>query len=93
MSASILQYPQHSAQIYASALEQSNCLVRCLLCDDLLSHPFKLAIILELSESDFISWRSTSEALLESVPKDAIIFFNNKMHCPVFLKKMRSQRE
>ena len=46
--------------------------------DDLHCHPYKMAIVQELSERDLTLRRNACEALLENVPEDAIAYFGNE---------------
>jgi hypothetical protein len=43
-------------------------------------HPYKLAIVQELSERDFNARRNACEALLEHVPQEALVFFTDEAH-------------
>jgi hypothetical protein len=54
--------------------------VRRILHDELHFHPYKLAIVQELSERDFNVRRNACEALLEHVPQDALVFFTDEAH-------------
>lgn len=78
--ASILRSPRRSARKHASALRLSDRSVRRILHDDLHYHPYKLAIVQELSERDFNSRRNACVAFLENVPEDAIVFFSDEAH-------------
>ena len=80
--ASVLRSPRRSARKHASALGLSNRSVRRIIHDDLHFHPYKMAIVQELSERDFNSRRDACEVLLEVVPKDAIVFFSHEAHFP-----------
>lgn len=73
--ASILRSPRRSARKHASALGLSNRSLRRILHDDLHYHPYKMAIVQELSERDFNSRRNACEVLLEIVTEDATVFF------------------
>lgn len=78
--ASVLRSPRRSARRHASALRLSDRSVRRILHDDLHYHPYKLAIVQELSERNFNSRRNACEALLENVPEDAIVFYSDEAH-------------
>jgi len=75
VKASMLRSPRRSARKHASALGLSNRSVRRILHNDLHFHPYKMAIVHELSERDFNSRMNACEVLLEVVPEDAIVFF------------------
>jgi hypothetical protein len=65
---------------HASAIGISDRSVRRILHDELYFHPYKLAIVQELSERDFNARRNACEALLEHVPQDALVFFTDEAH-------------
>jgi hypothetical protein len=71
-----LRSPRRSARKHASAIGISNRSVRRILH----FHPYKLAIVQELSERDFDARRNACEALLEHVPQDALVFFTDEAH-------------
>ena len=75
-----MRSPRRSARKHASALGLSDRSVKRILHDDLHYHPYKLAIVQELSERDFNSRRNACEALLENIPEDAIVFFSDEAH-------------
>ena len=77
--ASMLRPPWRSVRKHVSALGFSDCSVRKIL-HDLHFHPYKMAILQELSEPDFNSRRNACEVLLEVVPEDAIFFFFSDAH-------------
>ena len=76
----VLRSPRRSARKHASALELSDRSVRRILHYDLHFHPYKMAIVQELSERDFNSRRNACEVLLEVVPENAIVFFSDEAH-------------
>lgn len=78
--ASVLRSPRRSARKHASALRLSDRSVRRILHENLHYHPYKMAIVQELSERDFNSRRNACEVLLEVVPEDAIVFFSDEAH-------------
>ena len=78
--ASVLQSPRRSARKHASALGLSDRSVRRILHDDLHYHPYKMAIVQELSVRNFTSRRNACEALLENVLEDAIVYFSDEAH-------------
>ena len=69
--ASILRSPRRSARKHESALGLSDRSVRRILHDDLHYHPYKLAIVQELSERDFNS-RASMAVLREHFPERLI---------------------
>ena len=73
--ASMLRSPRRSARKHASALGLTDRSVSRILHEDLHFHPYKMAIVQELYERDFNSWRNACEVLLEVVPEDAIVLF------------------
>ena len=72
--ASVLRSPRRSVRKHASALGLSDRSVRRILHYDLHFHPYKMAIVQELSERDFNCRRNACEVLLEVVPEDADFF-------------------
>ena len=78
--ASVLQSPRRSVRKHASALGLSYGSVIRILHDDLHYHPYKMAIVQELSVRDLTSRRNACEALLENVPEDAIVYFCDEAH-------------
>lgn len=78
--ASMLRSPRRSARKHASALGLSDRSVRRILRDDLHFHPYKMAIVQELSERDFNSRMNACELLLDVVPEGAIVFFSDEAH-------------
>lgn len=80
--ASMLRSPRRSARKHASALGLSDRSVRRILRDDLHFHPYKMAIVQELSERDFNSRMNACELLLDVVPEGAIVFLAMK---PIFI--------
>ncbi|CAB4064771.1 unnamed protein product [Lepeophtheirus salmonis] len=76
--AAVLEFPQRSARQHASVLGLSDRSVRRILQEDLHSHPYKMAIMQELSERDFTLRSKACAALLDSVPEDAIVYFTHE---------------
>ena len=77
---SLAKSPRCSARKHASALALSDRSLRRILHEDLHYHPYKMAIMHELSERDFTSRRNSCEALLENIPEDAIVYFSDEAH-------------
>jgi hypothetical protein len=63
--------PRRSAIKYALALGISDRSVRRILLTDLKYHPYKMMIVQELRECDWLSRQASCEAILENVPADA----------------------
>lgn len=77
---SVLRSPRRSARKHAAALRISDRSVRRILHDDLHFHPYKLAVVQELTERDFVARQNACEALLENLPDDALVFFSDEAH-------------
>ncbi|KAL1497172.1 hypothetical protein ABEB36_008172 [Hypothenemus hampei] len=77
---SFLQSPRRSARKHANVLGISVRSVRKILHDDLHFHPYKLAVVQELSERDFVTREHACEEFLERLPDDAIVFFSDEAH-------------
>ncbi|PNF23302.1 hypothetical protein B7P43_G17108 [Cryptotermes secundus] len=77
---SFLRSPRHSARKHAAALGMSDCSVRRILHDDLHFHPYKLAVVQELTERDFAARQHACEVFLETLPDDALVFFSEEAH-------------
>jgi len=73
--ASILQSPRRSASKHGSAFGLSDRSVRRILHDDLHFHPYKMAIVQELSERNLF-WRNTFQSALSHkyFPMPKIVF-------------------
>jgi hypothetical protein len=54
--------------------------VRRILHDDLHFHPYKLAVVQELTERDFAARQHACEAFLETLPDDVLVFFSDEAH-------------
>lgn len=77
---SILRSPRRSARKHAAALGLSDATVRRILHDDLQFHPYKLAVVQELTERDFVARQYACELLLDNLPQDAVVFFSDEAH-------------
>ena len=77
---SVLQSPRRSAHKHASVLGISARSVRRIIHEELHFHPYKMAIVQELSERDFTSRTNACEALLEKVLEDAFVFLSDEAH-------------
>jgi hypothetical protein len=69
-----------SARKHAAALAMSDHSVRRILHDVIHFHPYKLAVVQELTERDFAARQHACEAFLETLPVDAFVFFSDEAH-------------
>lgn len=76
---SFLRSPRRSARRHAAALGISDRTVRRILHNELQFHPYKLAVVQQLSERDFAS-RQTACQALSNFPDDALVFFSDEAH-------------
>jgi len=70
---SVLQSPRRSARKHASALGISNRSVRRILHQYLHFHPYKMVVVQELTQQDWIN--RVCEHLIERLPDEAVAFF------------------
>lgn len=77
---SILESPRRSARKHSAALGISDRSLRRILHSDLHFHPYKLAVVQELSARDFVTRQNACEAILENLPQDALVFFTDEAH-------------
>lgn len=77
--ASIEQSPQRSARKHATALQLSDRSVRRILHRDLKMHPYKIAIVQELSERDWET-RATLCQELRNLPRRNVLLFTDEAH-------------
>jgi len=77
---SVLQSPRCSARKHASALGISNRSVRRIPHQDLHFHPYKMAVVQELTQQDWINRAEACQHLIERLPDDAIVFFSDEAH-------------
>lgn len=75
-----LRSPRRSARKHAVALGMSDRTVRRILDSELNFHPYKLAVVNELHERDFIARQNACEGLRENLPHDALVFFSDEAH-------------
>ena len=76
---SVIQSPRRSARKQASALGISNHSVRRILHQDLHFHPYKVVVVQELIQQDWINRVETRQHLIERLP-DAVVFFSDEVH-------------
>ena len=74
-----MQSPRRSARKQASALGISNHSVRRILHQDLHFHPYKVVVVQELIQQDWINRVETRQHLIERLP-DAVVFFSDEVH-------------
>lgn len=79
MRLSILRSPRRSARKHASALGISDRTVRRILHNNLKFHPYKLAVVHQLTERDFASRLTACEAI-NNLPHDALVFYSDEAH-------------
>ena len=77
---SVLRSPRRSARKHAAAIGLSNTTVRRILHEDLHFHPYKLAVVQELTERDFVARQNACEMLIDNLPGDAVVFFSDEAH-------------
>jgi len=77
---SVLQSPRRSACKHASALGISNRSVRRILHQDLHFHPYKMVVVQELTQQDWINRVQACQHLIERLPDDAVVFFSDEAH-------------
>lgn len=70
---------RRSARKHAAALGISDYTVRRILRNELKFHPYKLAVVQEFSERDFV-FRQTSCEALRTLPHDALVFISDEAH-------------
>ena len=71
---SILQSPRRSARKHTCALGISNHSVRQILHQDLHFHPYKMTVVQELTQQDWINRVEACQHLIERLPDDAVVF-------------------
>ena len=71
--------PGRSARKHAAALKISDRTVRQILREELRFHPYKMAVVQQLTERDFNARQTACESLLEVVPPDALVFFSVRL--------------
>jgi len=76
----VLQSPRRSARKHASALGISNRSVRRILQKDLHFHPYKMVVVQELAEQDWINRVEACQHLIERLPDDAVFFLSDEAH-------------
>ena len=81
---SFLQSPRRSARKHAAALRLSDRTVRRILHNELQFHPYKLTVVHELTDRDFVARQTACEALLETLHHDAVTFFSDEAHFHLF---------
>ena len=72
---SVLQSPRRSARKHASALGISNRSVRRILHQDRHFHIYKMVVVQELTQQDWINRTEACQRLIERLPDDAVVFF------------------
>lgn len=77
---SILRSPRRSARKHAVALGIPDTTVRRILHEELQFHPYKLAVVQQLSERDFVARQNACELLLDNLPQAAVVFFSDEAH-------------
>lgn len=77
---SIERSPRRSASKHAAAMGISDTTVRRILHEDLKLHPYKLAVVQELTERDFVARQNACEMLINNLPEDAVVFFSDEAH-------------
>ena len=70
--------PTRSARKHATALGISDRTVRRIIHEELRFHPYKMAVVQQLTERDFNARQTACESLLEVVPPDALVFFSDE---------------
>ena len=77
---SILQSPQRSARKHAAALQISQRTLSRILHCDLKLHPYKIAVVQELSPADWEKRRDCCNAILQAVPPNAVLWTSDEAH-------------
>lgn len=77
---SFVRSPRRSARKHAAALGISDRTVRRILHGELHFHPYKLAVVQQLTARDFNARQTACESLLENLPPDALVFFSDEAH-------------
>lgn len=78
--ASIERSPKRSARKHAVALGMSSRSLRRILHFELHFHPYKMSVVQQLSEQDYVNRQTSCEQLLDTVPNDAVVFFSDEAH-------------
>ena len=77
---SIEQSPTRSARKHSAALRISERTMRRILHCDLKLHPYKIAVVQELSPADWERRRDCCNAILEAVPPTAVLWTSDEAH-------------
>ena len=62
------------------SLASKNCSVCRILHQDLHFHPYKMAVVQELTEQDWINRVEACQHLIERLPDDTVVFFRDEAH-------------
>ena len=76
----VQQSPMRSARKQALALEMSSRTVRRILHKDLGFHPYKMIVVQELFDRDFINRSRCSQQILEKVPQNCHFITSDEAH-------------
>jgi hypothetical protein len=71
--------PQRSAVKHALALGILEQSVRKILHTDFKFHPYKMMVVQELREHDWLNCQASCEAILENVPADADVLYSDEL--------------
>ena len=75
-----MQSPRRSARKQTSTLGISNRSVRRILHQDLHFHPYKMVVVQEVTQQDWINRVEACQHLIERLPEDAVVFFSDEAH-------------
>ena len=77
---SMLQSPTRSARKHAVAHGMSARSLRRILHADLHLHPYKMVLVQQLTERDYVTRQTSCEQLIDTLPNDALVFFSDEAH-------------
>lgn len=77
---SIMQSPRRSARKHAAALQISQRTMTRILHCDLKLHPYKIAVVQELSPADWEKRRDCCNLILQVVPPNAVLWTSDEAH-------------